>query len=185
MNDIVYWKWDNKVSSERCKEIIDDAGDNFQPTGIEDYSYGAKGQGLFQSDDQKLFDLGSECVLEANKKSGWNFEYSAMESFQIGKFPQGGHYNWHVDGIGTHKINAPNNKLMHGKTRKISMVLWLNDDFEGGEFEFHPSHLKDNIIKPSVGTIIMFPSWIMHRVKPVTKGVRYNAVTWIVGNPVQ
>ena len=29
MNDIVYWKWNNKVSPERCKEIIDSAGDNF------------------------------------------------------------------------------------------------------------------------------------------------------------
>ena len=193
MNYSLYWKWDNAISPERCKEIVESAGDSFHAASIggkEDtkdveVDLEKRKTNIHWSDDQKLFNLGSEYALIANEKAGWNFEVSALESFQIGQYPKGGHYNWHVDGIGVKTIDAPNNKLMHGKTRKISMVLWLNDDFEGGEFEFHPSLLKDNIIQPSIGTIVMFPSWLMHRVKPVTSGVRYSAVTWLVGNPVQ
>ena len=75
--------------------------------------------------------------------------------------------------------------MLNGKTRKISFVLWLNDNFEGGEFEFHSSHIEDNVIKPSIGTILCFPSWVMHRVKRVTKGTRYSAVSWLVGKPVK
>ena len=66
------------------------------------------------------------------------------------------------------------------------MVCWLNEDFEGGEFEFHHSSIgkEGNIIKPTKGTIVFFPSWIAHKVHPVTKGTRYSLVTWFRGQPV-
>ena len=190
----LYWKWDNAITPERCKEIIDSAGDSFHSAGIggdnEDYNNVVdlktrKTNIHWAHNDQDLFDMGSHYGSSANRQAGWNLEFSAMESFQIGQYPTGGHYNWHVDGMGIDTINEPSNEHLHGKTRKISMVLWLNDDFEGGEFEFHKSHTKDNVIKPSIGTIVMFPAWTMHRVKPVKKGIRYSAVTWLVGKPVR
>ena len=192
MNSL-YWKWDNAIAPERCQEIIDSAGDSFHSAtigGNEDSENNVVNQktrktNIHWSNDQNLFNMGSEYGSSANVQAGWNLEFSAMESFQIGQYPEGGHYKWHVDGNGIETINAPGNKLMHGKTRKISMVLWLNDDFEGGEFEFHKCYTKDNVIKPSIGTIVMFPAWVMHRVKPVKRGVRYSAVTWLVGQPVK
>ena len=187
----VYWKWDNIISPERCEEIINSAGNTFENAALgerdntrEDIK--VRKTNIHWSNDQKLFNMGSEYGASANVQADWNLEYSAMESFQIGQYPEGGHYDWHVDGYGIATINAPDNRMMHGKTRKISMVLWLNDDFEGGEFEFHKAHMKvGNVIKPSIGTIVMFPAWTMHRVKPVKKGVRYSAVTWLVGQPVK
>ena len=61
------------------------------------------------------------------------------------------------------------------------MSIILNDEYEGGEFEFFA---KDTILSKR-GTIIVFPSYMQHRVKPVTKGTRYSLVTWFCGEPFQ
>jgi PKHD-type hydroxylase len=33
------------------------------------------------------------------------------------------------------------------------------------------------------GSIVVFPSHVWHRVKPVTKGIRYSLVIWNLGYP--
>jgi len=184
----LYWKWENAITPERCQEIIDSAGDTFETAVIGNENRAedkTRKTNIHWSEDQELFDMVGHYGASANKQGKWNLQTSAMESVQIGQYPTGGHYNWHVDGLGLSPIHAPDNEFLHGKTRKISFVLWLNDDFEGGEFEFHKSHTKDNVIRPSTGTILLFPSWVMHRVKPVKKGTRYSAVSWLVGKPVR
>ena len=184
----LYWKWENAITPERCQEIIDSAGDTFEKAVIGNENRAedkTRKTNIHWSEDQELFDMVGHYGASANRQGQWNLQTSAMESIQIGQYPTGGHYNWHVDGLGIEPTHAPDNEFLHGKTRKISFVLWLNDDFEGGEFEFHKSHTKDNVIRPSTGTIVLFPSWVMHRVKPVKKGTRYSAVTWLVGKPVR
>lgn len=184
----LYWRWDNVITPKRCKEIIKSAKGTFKDATIGDDTRlddETRKTLIHWSEEQDLFDMVNDFCTTANKNGKWGLETSAMESIQIGQYPTGGHYNWHVDGLGIVPINAPENKLLNGKTRKISFVLWLNDDFEGGEFEFHSSHIKDNVLKPSIGTIVCFPSWVMHKVNPVTKGTRYSAVSWLVGNPVK
>ena len=61
-------------------------------------------------------------------------------------------------------------------------------DFEGGDLEFYdyaPPGRKDKILKTNdmkqKGTIITFPSFVIHRVLPVTKGIRYSLVIWHKG----
>lgn len=63
--------------------------------------------------------------------------------------------------------------------RVISCSICLNDDYEGGEFAFFGRKIK---IKLGKGDILMFPSSFMypHEVMPVTKGNRYNIITWLV-----
>ena len=64
------------------------------------------------------------------------------------------------------------------------MSILLNSDFEGGEFEISLDEAsKDNDMKLDKGSIIVFPSFIEHRVKPVTKGTRYSLVMWNLGYP--
>jgi PKHD-type hydroxylase len=60
------------------------------------------------------------------------------------------------------------------------MVCLLNNplEFEGGEFQFGFSEK----LKLEQGTIIAFPSFLQHKVHPVTKGTRISAVSWIVGD---
>jgi PKHD-type hydroxylase len=60
------------------------------------------------------------------------------------------------------------------------MTIVLNEDYEGGEFEFFDDK---RLIKEKTGTVIVFPSYIVHRVRPVTKGIRYSLVVWFCGEP--
>jgi len=61
--------------------------------------------------------------------------------------------------------------------RIVSVVMFLNDDFVGGELEFKEFGLK---IKPQAGDVVVFPSSYpyMHKVNTVEFGVRYSVVKW-------
>lgn len=82
-----------------------------------------------------------------------------------------GHYSWHLD-IG------PTNEC----TRKLSLVIQLSDpsDYEGGDLEIMASSNPEQIIKQR-GLVAAFPSFILHRVTPVTKGIRRTLVVWVAG----
>lgn len=117
------------------------------------------------------------CVLQqhirdANIRSGWNFDILYSEDIQIGRYVDGGHYDWHVDSF------PPNE---HNMQRKLTAVLFLSDpnSFEGGDFELKAA--PDIPARPQQGDIIIFPSVLEHRVTPVTEGERYTAVCWMLG----
>jgi len=61
--------------------------------------------------------------------------------------------------------------------RIVSLSLFLNDDFEGGELEFKEFNIK---VKPEAGEIVVFSSGFpyMHQVYPIIKGIRYAVVKW-------
>ena len=77
--------------------------------------------------------------------------------------------------------NEPDNKFLHENTRKLSMTIVLNSDFEDGDFEFKDGFIEN--LKLEEGSIIVFPSFKEHRVTPVTRGIRYSLVAWFVGPP--
>ena len=81
------------------------------------------------------------------------------------------HYSWHIDkGFGV---------------RKLSMSIQLSDpdDYEGGELELWFGGKEPVKIEKRKGLITFFPSYVMHRVAPVTKGTRKSLVCWISGPP--
>ena len=189
----LYWMWENELLPELCQDIIDRAGHAFEagkvmnPPDTYDgniVNNKVRKTNIHWNTDQDLYEIAFHYMHLANKNGGWNFQIDSAEDLQIGQFPEDGHYAWHADGLGA-VINEPQNKIRHGQTRKISMVVWLNEDFEGGDFEFHKCYTKNNVIKPTQGTIIMFPSWILHRVTPVTKGTRYSLASWFLGKPIR
>ena len=133
-------------------------------------------------------------IFRANKYAGWNFDYEVSEAFQFTKYKLGQHYDWHNDSWAK-PYNKPNSN-QHGKIRKISMTLQLTDgsEYEGGELQFdfrnYDPHMRDTSkhvvtvkeILPK-GSIVVFPSFVWHRVQPITKGVRYSLVLWTLGYP--
>ena len=120
-------------------------------------------------------------IHEVNALAGWNFQWSMTESFQFTKYEgnQKQHYDWHTD-----SGDADEN----GLTRKISasLILANDDEYEGGDFQIcipNPNQNKIiNIKLKQKGTMIFFPSFVWHRVVPVTKGTRYSLVCWSKGN---
>ena len=133
-------------------------------------------------------------VQQANKNAGWNFNWNWSESCQFTKYKLYQYYDWHCDSWS--KPYEKENKNEDGKIRKLSMTLQLTDgsEYEGGELEFdfrnydpnmreEHKHCKKAIEILPKGSIIVFPSFVWHRVKPVTKGVRYSLVMWCLGYP--
>ena len=135
-------------------------------------------------------------ILEANKSAGWNFEWDRSESCQFTKYKHNQYYDWHCDSFGKPYKKEDPNHPENGKIRKLSMTCQLTDssEYQGGELEFdfrnYEPHMREEAkhlkkakeILPK-GSIIVFPSFVWHRVKPVTKGTRYSLVMWNLGYP--
>lgn len=81
-----------------------------------------------------------------------------------------GHYTWHMDMDA--KTAAP---------RKLSMVVQLSspEDYEGGELQFQG--ISTSQVDKAPGDVHAFPAWLLHRVAPVTSGIRRSLVCWIAG----
>jgi len=85
------------------------------------------------------------------------------------------HYSWHVDNDDA--------SICGDMERKLSCSLLLSgpDEYDGGEFEIDYQPNLNKSIKPNKGDCIVFPAWVPHRVKPVTKGRRISLVAWMMG----
>ena len=122
----------------------------------------------------------------ANQNAGWNFEWSWSEDCQFTQYKKGQYYGWHADGfVEPFQKEGP----LKGKIRKLSMCVSLSapEDYKGGELEFDFSTVdKKNVqMCPSMryqGSVVVFPSFVQHRIKPVTQGTRYSLVSWHCGN---
>ena len=126
---------------------------------------------------------------EANKRAGWNFEISWSESIQFTCYKKGHFYTWHHDASSGAYKDA-NNLNTFNKMRKLSMIINLTDpnEYKGGELQFCFNDKEPGKNKPSLcrevkprGSVVVFPSFLWHRVTPVTKGVRYSLVCWNLG----
>ena len=106
----------------------------------------------------------------------YGFDLIGYDHFQFTtyKASEKGHYDWHIDSF----IGEPN-KNGNGLHRKLSMTLLLNDDFEGGDFEVNLSTPQKVDVRR--GRALFFPSFVLHRVTPVTKGTRKSLVIWVEG----
>ena len=107
----------------------------------------------------------------------YGIEVDSSEFPQLLSYSVGGHYNPHIDGESIW-LTPEGEKIWKKSTdRDLSMVFYLNDDFEGGDFIFPEHHIR---VRPEPGMMICFPSshHYLHGVEPVTKGKRYSIVTW-------
>ena len=194
------------IDKKTCNKIKELAQGKWEESGVdtqkgnsdEDRKTGIKGDyksdhkirisEIFWTDDQWVYDTIWPYMEEANRDAGWQFHIKAAEFVQITRYRKGGFYNFHRDGRGDHLsvYNNPSNATIHGHVRKLSMSIMLNDNFEGGAFEFS-SYSKEKYgitpIEAEAGSVIVFPSSMEHRVAPITKGIRYSLVTWFLGPP--
>lgn len=117
-----------------------------------------------------IFDRLNWVIKEINNKY-YKFDITSFDNFQYCEYygSKGGKYDWHTDSSFGNAGDI---------TRKLSLSLLLNDNFEGGEFELNWAGNKVDINK---GRLIVFPSVLMHRVKPVRRGVRKSLVVWMQG----
>lgn len=198
-----YFWFKNVIPSNVCNDIIKFATTQNKTPGLihgeEKFNNSKKSKEGLKLRDSDVVWLRDEWVFqelhpfahEANKMANWNFELDRSESVQFTIYGKNQHYGWHVD-ANAKVYDCPNDLTLHGKTRKLSMSVILNDpkEYKGGEFEIeYPTEDKKGyrteIVKQldSIGSVLVFPSFVRHRVRPVTKGVRYSAVIWFIGRP--
>ena len=139
--------------------------------------------------EQWVYDAILPSIKTANQAAGWNFDFNWCEAAQYTIYKKGQHYGWHTD-MADDPYEMENSNFK-GKVRKLSCTLLLNDatEFKGGdcEFDFRNSRDKENVVRAkelkNKGDLIVFPSHLWHRVKPITSGKRFSLVAWFIGPP--
>lgn len=124
-------------------------------------------------DAEKIYSKMAEVTLMVNQQY-YGMDLKQQELLQYTKYDEyGSHYDFHLDTIfgGTN----PN-------VRKLTAILLMSDskDYEGGDLEFYVNS-KPTKITQEKGKMIFFPSYILHRVTPITKGKRVSLVNWFGG----
>lgn len=105
----------------------------------------------------------------------WNFDlHTAPEQIQFTEYhaSQGGHYGWHQD-IGPGMLSL----------RKVSITVQLSgpEDYQGGDLQIWQGGDNPIDAPKGKGTVVIFPSYMMHRVTKVTSGIRRSLVLWVGG----
>lgn len=111
-------------------------------------------------------------VARANREA-FHFALTGFdEDAQIGRYGEGHFYDWHIDrggrGAGAH--------------RKLTVAVQLSEpgSYDGGDLELNPNgHI---VAAPRAqGTAVVFPAYTLHRVAPISRGVRHSLVIWTHG----
>jgi PKHD-type hydroxylase len=173
----LYAFWNNAFSKEECQTIINIAKDK----GL------VKGETKGESDvrDSKIswlypidgidwvFRRVTNITLNLNERF-FKFDLFGLdEGFQFTNYvAPSGKYGKHVD----RSMNMPVRKL------SISIQLTNHEEYEGGELILYDGGEEGVTMHKTQGTLVIFPSYVLHEVMPVTKGERNSLVTWVTGN---
>ena len=183
-DDIV--KYGNQMQSEK-------AGIDHNNTGTE-LNLKKRNSNIVWTSDQWIYREIQPYIQKANKRAGWNFLWDYSEPCQITTYEKGQYYDWHCDSWPKpYERNKNVNVGFQGKIRKLSVTVSLSDpnDYKGGELEFDfknvdpdkkPNIRKCKEILPK-GSLVVFPSFVWHRVCPVKSGERNSLVIWNLGYP--
>lgn len=107
-------------------------------------------------------------ILRHANDLAFHFDVSAVEPFQLATYDAGDEYRWHLDvGPGA------------AAKRKLSASVQLSDprDYDGGDLEVWGAAPTDR----AQGSVLIFPSYMLHKVTPVTRGRRLALVAWAAG----
>lgn len=118
------------------------------------------------------------CILDVNRLAfGFDIQVLPAIQYTVYNSDSQDHYNWHRDTYFTH--NAPYD-------RKLTFVMQLSnsDEYEGGDLLLEDDFFENKPDRDEFrrkGAVFIFPSFIKHKVTPVTKGTRKTLVAWAEG----
>lgn len=129
------------------------------------------------SDTQWVFETLGRIVSTLNAQF-YGFDLVGFgEPMQLTRYDEleNGMYEWHID------VNS----IEHMPSRKLSVVCQLSHptEYEGGLLELNVGGREKFQIKKQRGFVVVFPSWTLHQVTPVTQGSRQSLVAWMSGPP--
>ena len=172
---------------QRESMIQRDEGTEIKQNFKEDLDYRNTTLFIPKGPDEWLFNKILGAIMGFNNsESGYNFDVRGLaeppnvmryQAPDISKHGKPGKYDWHMD-VGPGPVPS---------MRKISYSILLNPgEYEGGELCFHIGRNTDpypgQTEASAMGNIVLFPSYMVHRVLPMTKGTRYAIVGWAHGS---
>lgn len=201
-----YWYFESVVPERICDDIVKYGKSQENQIALTGHANNKKAEELSEEElknvqkkrksdivwmsDEWIYKEIHPYIHRANTNSGWNFQWDWSEACQFTEYKKGQYYDWHCDCYEMPYDN-PENQNVHGKQRKLSMTLSLTDpdEYVGGDLEFDFRN-TDEGSQPRVcqevrkkGSVIVFPSFVWHRVTPITKGTRHSLVCWNIGYP--
>lgn len=182
MNNI--WEvWTTALQPAECDDIVRRA-ENYAPhTATVGFASDARENGHYRSSVVRWLDVAAEqaivdrlmAFVRSSNRTNFGVDIAAPFELQFTEYhdASGGKYDWHQD------VWLESNRPYD---RKLSLVLQLSEpgDYEGGSFEFFGVQNPAALFAPR-GSILIFPSWLQHRVLPVTRGIRRSLVSWVEG----
>jgi PKHD-type hydroxylase len=171
--------WDKAFTQEECKRIIEIGNNRTQKQATthnndKDNVRKSKVAWLYPSDDMEwVYRRMTDIITDLNNRFFQFDLFGATEGFQFTKYQSpGGKYGKHID-------SSPGTLI-----RKLSFTLQLSkpEDYKGGDLVLYLGD-KPETMKREQGFVALFPSYVLHEVKPVTDGTRYSLVSWITGKP--
>ena len=172
--------YSNIVSPELCNKLLGLAKTQFVPSTYSTHiGKSANSPERVRMDeywirkDNENYEPIKSCYEEVIKKYEKDFQYFVARhttDFRINRYSEGHFMSRHVDNI----------HHSHGQQwgyPQVSALLFLNDDYEGGQFQ-----VSNTVLNPSAGSAIIFPSNFMypHSVEKIEKGSRWSIVTWLM-----
>ena len=176
-----FWHiWQEAISPEVCDQIeamprvtitkgqvgIKETNNNIRKSEIAGFPY--------NSDESVALNRLIEPFITMANRENFGFRLNNFYEFQYTEYNERneGFYGWQQD---TQWLRDTESQ------RKLSVTIQLSDDdYEGGDFEFHKDLAQPSDIRRR-GTVIVFPSFFYHQVTPVTKGIRKALVGWYEG----
>lgn len=167
------------LSKEQCKNIIEFSNKNlelekgkiFNDNEIQynDSRKSSVGYSNYKDDYPNLvFDILDLINKEIKIKDCIAVESKIDLNFQFTKYEINEYFDWHTDSSKKNSITG----------RYFTIVIQLNDDYEGGDLIIKDENDKEFIIEKGCGNITIFPSSFWHKVTPIIKGIRYTLVNW-------
>lgn len=173
--DPIYWAWESALEPELC-QLIMDLGNEMKPLEAEaggDVQHDLRDSHVSWFDnDHWLAGLCNHFIRTANRQA-WKFKIDECQGIQFTRYALNQFYAPHMDTF-----------ELADNMRKLSVCIQLNkrDEYEGGDFVFVDG---DQELSPpefrEQGSVLVFPSFLLHAVKPVTSGTRHSVVSWCVG----
>jgi len=183
MGETLYESWEDGFTPEECDRIIQygeslgprssTVGSNDDNTTVVESIRKSKNAWITICEESEWIYEKLGRILRCMNGMYWRYDIHGFhEDLQYTVYHDDNScYNWHVD----------NMMMSDMPPRKLSMSVQLSDpsNYEGGELQFNDGdiHIGDN----KRGSVVVFPSYVLHRVTPVTAGTRRSLVVWANG----
>ena len=178
--EIFFWQFPNVVPSETCDQIVEEfKGQDLFDGGIGSNAPGEETEVNKAVRNVRNMQLPMGSTISAMlvgygfvaNQQAWQCDIDSSHQVEYLKYDEEGRYKAHLDCYPTEPMKI---------SRKLTVLAFLNDDFEGGKFYLQTS---ESLIYPdqSKGSVIVIPSYLLHGVEDITAGVRHSLVCWLNG----